>query len=149
MDAGPFDSGEAKDGSKRGTMTKAEYERRWQRRYNLKYDFGITVEDYDRMFAAQGGVCSLCKRPPKIKKDGTPKWGACRLAVDHDHFRAVPKSVRGLLCASCNRLIVGILESHQIRLDDLILYLRGRSVACDPENTPLDNGLYLESKRRD
>lgn len=60
--------------------------------------YGITLEDYDRMFAAQGGVCAVCGREPP---DGR------RFAVDHDH---VTGRVRSLLCARCN-LCVGYLEA--------------------------------------
>lgn len=58
-------------------------ERRLQRVY------GITLEIYDEMLAAQGGVCLICHRAPRNKK----------LAVDHDHKT---KKVRGLLCSRCN-----------------------------------------------
>jgi hypothetical protein len=59
------------------------------RRVNLKFSFGMTVEEYDALLTAQGGVCGICKRPPKSR----------RLAVDHDHATG---RVRGLLCAFCN-----------------------------------------------
>jgi hypothetical protein len=60
------------------------------RDYRRRY--GITVEQYEAKLAEQGGVCSLCKRPPK----------KIRLAVDHDHITG---AVRELLCPSCNRAI--------------------------------------------
>lgn len=113
------------------------------RQHHYKRQFKISLEQYEHMLASQKGACALCKRSP-LKKDGLPKWGQRRLAVDHDHYRKLPEAVRGLLCNSCNRLIIGLLESLHIRLDDLILYLRGRSVACDPENTPLEHRLHME-----
>lgn len=57
---------------------------------HIRRKFGITIEEYDRMLAAQGGVCKVCHRPP----------GKYRLSVDHIHGT---KTVRGLLCARCNR----------------------------------------------
>jgi hypothetical protein len=51
---------------------------------------GFTAEDYDRLLAAQGGGCAICKAPPKTR----------RLHVDHDHKTG---AVRGLLCHRCNR----------------------------------------------
>jgi len=57
---------------------------------------GLTLDDYERLLAAQGGVCAICKRPPK--------QGGRRLHVDHDHSTG---SVRGLLCFICNRYILG------------------------------------------
>jgi hypothetical protein len=62
---------------------------------NLKANFGITIEDYDRMLAAQNGVCYLCGKPC-----GTGNF----LAVDHDHTTG---AIRGLLCLRCNRYKVG------------------------------------------
>jgi hypothetical protein len=53
----------------------------------------MTVEQYDRMFKAQKGVCAICGRPPKT----------VRLAVDHNHKTG---KVRGLLCFRCNFRIV-------------------------------------------
>jgi hypothetical protein len=56
-----------------------------QRRYQLRWAYGITPEDYDRMFRAQEGRCKICRGPAT--------------AVDHDHETG---QVRGLLCRPCN-----------------------------------------------
>jgi hypothetical protein len=57
----------------------------------LKSKYGITVEDYDKMYEFQGGCCDVCGRhQTEFQK---------RLAVDHDHETG---AVRSLLCASCN-----------------------------------------------
>lgn len=63
---------------------------------NLRLRYGITVDEYDGMLAAQGGVCKLCGGLPKGK----------RLHVDHCHKTL---RVRGILCTSCNTTI-GKLE---------------------------------------
>ena len=55
---------------------------------------GLTLDDYERLLADQGGVCAICKRPPKKR----------RLHVDHDHATG---KVRGLLCFTCNRYVLG------------------------------------------
>lgn len=60
------------------------------RRYKRLY--GITVDEYDKMFEFQDGSCAICGRPPKNK----------RLAVDHDHKTG---AVRGLLCHICNQTL--------------------------------------------
>jgi hypothetical protein len=65
------------------------------REYWLKRKYGLTLEDYDRMLAVQGGVCMICGNPPK--PDG--KQAASRLHPDHDH---VTNRTRDLLCLSCN-----------------------------------------------
>lgn len=63
-----------------------------QRAGNLKTKFGIALEDYERMFAAQQGRCGVCGGPPGNKQIGV-------FNVDHDH---VTGAVRGLLCHLCN-----------------------------------------------
>ena len=55
--------------------------------YHLKHRYGITVDDYERMLAEQGGLCALCKERPAEH-------------VDHDHLTG---RVRGLLCFCCNQ----------------------------------------------
>jgi hypothetical protein len=72
------------------------------RQHNLKRSFGLTIEEYDAMHDAQGGVCAICGRPQKNK----------RLAVDHNHTTG---KIRGLLCTTCNRAL-GYLENPDWRL---------------------------------
>ncbi len=64
-------------------------------KYLLK-KYGITEEQYDELHRKQRGCCAVCGRP-------SAKWKA-RLSVDHDHKTG---DIRGLLCAYCNRWIVG------------------------------------------
>ena len=90
---------------------RAEYSRKWRaahpeqkreeaRQYRrakpetvaghlMKYRYGITRAEYDRLLSAQGGLCAACHRPPEKR---------C-LDVDHDHTTG---RVRGLLCNPCN-----------------------------------------------
>lgn len=58
--------------------------------------YGITREQYDAMFEAQGGVCALCFEP----ETNTYKGRVRALSVDHDHRTG---AVRALLCSTCNR----------------------------------------------
>jgi hypothetical protein len=51
-------------------------------------------DDYTPRSGPEGGVCAICGRPPKTRK----------LHVDHDHKTG---KVRGLLCYTCNRFILG------------------------------------------
>ena len=67
------------------------------RAYRLRKNYGITVEQYNKMFDLQGGKCFICGKPPKT--------GSRRLAVDHCHGET--KRVRGLLCFFCNRRFLG------------------------------------------
>lgn len=82
----------------------------------LEYDYlrkyGITLAQYDEMYAAQGGECAICAATSDR-----------RLHVDHDHATG---AVRSLLCTRCNpgigyfmddpallRAAADYLEAHQ------------------------------------
>lgn len=85
------------------------------RRQNLK-NYGMTIAEYDALFAAQDGRCAICDEPEKIiSRNGQP----FRLAVDHDHQTG---AARGLLCALCNRM-VGHLESRADMVSRMQAYL--------------------------
>jgi hypothetical protein len=88
-----------------------EYRRR-QRVSRLRTTYGVSVEQFEQMEAAQGGVCAICSKP---NKNG---W---KLAVDHCHSTGV---IRGLLCSSCN-LAIGALGDTSEMLERAIAYLRG------------------------
>lgn len=64
-------------------------------RQNLRR-YGLTVEEYKERLAAQGGICTICGRPPN---PGGVR-AASRLHVDHDH---VAGQNRDLICLNCNR----------------------------------------------
>jgi hypothetical protein len=66
---------------------------RWSMNYNLLARYGITLEQWESMLDAQGGVCAICERGPEGFKNHA------RLFVDHDHQT---DAVRGLLCGPCN-----------------------------------------------
>ena len=54
--------------------------------------YGLTVEHFESMVAAQGGRCAIC---------GTATLGGGRRYLDIDHNHANGK-IRGLLCNNCN-----------------------------------------------
>lgn len=66
----------------------------YARNTNLRRNYGITLDDYNRLAEEQGGKCIICGRVP----EGKHNQG--RLHVDHDHKTG---KVRGLLCSHCNR----------------------------------------------
>lgn len=76
----------------------------------LQVNFGIGVAEFRRMEASQGGVCNICRQPPRRK----------RLSVDHCHTSG---KVRGLLCHVCNAAL-GLLKDDTNRLFTAIDYLR-------------------------
>lgn len=65
--------------------------------------YGITAEQYDALYEAQGGVCAICRRA-----NGKTK----RLAVDHDHETG---EVRGLLCGPDNLMIGRLRVAGMVR----------------------------------
>jgi hypothetical protein len=58
-------------------------------KWQLK-QYGLTVDEFEKMSSSQGGVCFICLKSQTVGR---------RLAVDHDH---ITKKVRGLLCNNCN-----------------------------------------------
>lgn len=83
---------------------------RYQRDPRFQRLYGITVEDYERMLAEQGGVCARCEKEPQE---------ALRLAVDHCHDTG---AVRKLLCGPCNTYL-GRLAANRDRLMEDLMYL--------------------------
>lgn len=73
----------------------------------LKHKYGITIEEYNRMFAEQGGVCLICGRPETRTWKGQPT----QLCVDHCHKTGV---VRALLCQKCNSAVALVLECPDV-----------------------------------
>lgn len=89
--------------SKKGRIT--------QKAYHLKHSYGISIEDYNKMFREQYGCCAICGvHQSELKKP---------LGVDHNHFTG---QVRKLLCNKCNTGIGFFNESIDI-LERVIRYL--------------------------
>lgn len=82
---------------------------------NLRLSFGITPEDYYKMFYKQNGLCAICGKPESAKRRGK----TVRLAVDHDHETNI---IRGLLCTKCN-LMIGYAKDNITILASAIRYL--------------------------
>jgi hypothetical protein len=85
---------EIKERRRQKLLTDAEYRQRKRalaaasgRKRDLQRKYGLSVEQYQAMRAAQGGCCAICGDSPKI------------LVVDHDHDTGRP---RRLLCRKCN-----------------------------------------------
>jgi len=74
----------------------------------LKYEYGITLNDYNKMFKQQNGKCAICERH---QNDLTRT-----LCVDHDHKT---NQIRALLCVTCNT-DVSVVEN---RLEEMLKYL--------------------------
>lgn len=92
-----------------GKASRAMYKNHLERKYK------ISIDDYDRMFEAQGGRCAICNNV----QTHTYKGSVTRLAVDHDHKTG---KVRGLLCHECNAGI-GFLHEDKTLLRKAVTYL--------------------------
>jgi hypothetical protein len=82
------------------------------RKSYLKRTYGLTVEQYEAMLDAQGGVCFICRETP----------GDLPLHVDHDHASG---GLRKLLCIRCNNALGLFQESPQL-FQAAADYLRAR-----------------------
>lgn len=78
---------------------------------HIEKTYGITGEEYQRLYDAQGGVCWICQRATGARR---------RLAVDHDHATGY---VRGLLCKACNYKVLGHLRDDPLAFQRAIDYL--------------------------
>lgn len=96
--------------AKRGVPKSAQWKESmrisWltRRKYKNQHEkqlaqYGINLDDYGRMYAAQDGRCAICE----VAFD--------RLAVDHDH---VTGRVRGLVCGPCNLVLGHIEKFHRM-----------------------------------
>jgi Recombination endonuclease VII len=92
------------------------------RKSHLKRKYGMTVEQYDEMLAAQGGGCFIWKRPPREDMS---------LHVDHDHSTG---KVRGILCFRCNNALADFQEDVRL-LAKAAAYLDRHAPATKEEIT--------------
>lgn len=78
----------------------------------IKRNYGLSVDDYQKLVEEQHEVCAICKTFTSTKK-------CPRLCVDHDH---VTKKVRRLLCGTCNSAI-GLMKESPVILRAAAAYL--------------------------
>lgn len=62
------------------------------RSISIKSKYGITIEDYDKIYDKQNGKCAICG----VSKKNGSRVG---LVIDHCHNNG---HIRGLLCSHCN-----------------------------------------------
>lgn len=101
---------------------RASYAR--SRESNLRYQYGIGDEDFQRLLIQQDERCALCgTNNPGLKG----QWH-----IDHDRRccptpRSCGNCIRGLLCVGCN-LQLGMYEKLLVRfgLENLNFYINSR-----------------------
>lgn len=74
-----------------------------KKEYHLMRTYGLSVEDYNRIFDEQNGRCKICGRHQTNFKNA--------LHVDHNHKNMV---IRGLLCYRCNHILGSFKENPLI-----------------------------------
>jgi hypothetical protein len=90
--------------------------RRKLRNWRLKKDHGITLDEYEQMVSDQGGVCKICRRPPRGGRTHHDQM----LHVDHDHATG---RIRGLLCRHCN-VAIGFFDEDVEIITAAIRYIQ-------------------------
>lgn len=104
----------------KGEASGLEYERR----FNLWSCYRLSLERYNEILASQGGVCAMCKNPPK----------KISLHVDHDHAccperkKSCGRCIRGLLCYPCNRFLGSYQGLSGSRATEYLLKYESREI---------------------
>lgn len=104
---------------------------------NLRYLYGITLEEYDARREAQDYRCAICgtheseikvtsRGRPRL--DGTPNADPFRLVVDHCHNST---KARGLLCHGCNVGLGNFRDSPEL-LMAAVRYLSRDAFVASP-----------------
>jgi hypothetical protein len=84
------------------------------RRNKLKRQYGMTVEEWETLFNAQGRCCANSGCRAKEPKGIRGYWH-----TDHDHITG---QIRGILCRKCN-LALGHVNDSTVLLRGLIEYI--------------------------
>ena len=87
---------------------------------NARYlrEYGITLEDKERMIQENGSICPICKT-----SDPGRFW-----TVDHCHRTG---KIRGILCDKCNKML-GLANDDMVRLISAAHYLSTHYLNREP-----------------
>jgi hypothetical protein len=100
----------------------------------LKRNFGISLDDYNRTLSKQKGKCAICKKPETAVRRGKVQ----RLSVDHNHSTG---ALRGLLCENCNKGLGFFRDSREL-LTEAAVY-----VATHAHNESLHDGRKISQHK--
>lgn len=78
--------------------------------------YGISLSDYQKMFAEQLGVCAICYQAEVATINNIRKT----LSVDHNHTTG---KIRGLLCYRCNSAL-GLLKEDEKLIMSTLFYIK-------------------------
>lgn len=89
-----------------------------RRKYFLKYKYGLTPDDFNRMMKEQDSCCFICK----------DKFNSIRATrIDHCHTTG---KIRNILCMKCN-LILGFIKEDILIAQKIVEYIRTHKGAGD------------------
>jgi hypothetical protein len=86
--------------------------------------YGITINEWEKMFEKQGKICALCGSDVPAKHSN--RWN-----TDHDHDTGI---IRGIICCSCNNGL-GLFKDDPVLLRKAANYIE----LSKPLNFLLDN----------
>lgn len=99
-----------RDRNREAPWNKTPAAKEYYRRHRLQKRYGLSLETFEQMAEAQGGVCAICKQVPAGRG----------FHVDHCHTTG---AVRGLLCDACNVGLSRFRDNPQSLLN-AVEYLR-------------------------
>jgi hypothetical protein len=85
-----------------------------RRAYQLKHNYGLTYEEYEKMLVDQNQMCAICNKPFDESRTFTSP------AVEHDH---TTMKVRGIVHQRCN-VMLGYAQEDTTILQGAIRYIR-------------------------
>lgn len=104
-------------------MTTSPESKRKAKDRRLRTRYGITIEQFEEILAAQGNVCAVCKQGDKV------------FCVDHNHKTL---KIRGIVCLNCNLRVIG-----GARDKDELLINAAEYVQRNPADLVFPEGFYL------
>ena len=88
-----------------------------RKKYGLKRDHGITIEQLNSLLFEQAGKCGICSKIFTQKVPFNPQ-------VDHNHNTG---DVRGLLCRKCN-MSIGLLQDDPYVINNALKWLKKEKI---------------------
>lgn len=85
-----------------------EDKKAYDQRFKLLKNYGLTLEEYERLLRQTNGICPICQKEfaEKKHKKGCDAKGP---VVDHNHET---NEVRGIICGMCN-IGIGVFYEDQ------------------------------------
>jgi hypothetical protein len=122
----------------------------------LRTTFNSSLEKFNAKMEEQGYCCAICQRPfvAGANPTGEFKKEVYSAFFDHAH-RCCPRRLkkfcgrccRGILCFTCNKFVVGVLEKLKIDIDRLYAYIKKWDF-IEPREHPLGRAKRAKRTKR-